>query len=162
MLSMRRAIAFRSLVDVVAEARSLLESGYESKGNWTLGEICDHLAQSIRQGDRGVAAMAPWPVRSAFFMSAGTMARATGMLRVPTIMPPEGGVSDRSGIRRLERAVQRYLESHERRFQSTIPFIGIAARMAGNTELDFHCWHCAHHLSFLEPAVTNIPVNVAG
>jgi len=40
----RRQINFCELDEVVADVEHLLSVDYQRAGNWTLGQICDHLA----------------------------------------------------------------------------------------------------------------------
>src|SRR5262245_61178158 len=58
----RRKLAFGSLTEVMADVERLL-TGHATLGQWTLGQICNHLAATIRMSTDQVPQKAPWLVR---------------------------------------------------------------------------------------------------
>ena len=42
-----RKLRLKKLKDALHDAESLLETGYQQGGEWSLGEICAHLARSM-------------------------------------------------------------------------------------------------------------------
>lgn len=124
----------KSLAEVVEHIEGLQRSGYQPVGNWSLGQVCNHLAAAIDLTTGGLARLMPRFMQRLFV---GTFLRLTFLgklgnmlgLRVPTNLPQNEPVDDEVGIERLKASVGR-LES--------------AAHL-----IDFHLWHSCHHLSFL-------------
>ncbi|MBM4075790.1 MAG: DUF1569 domain-containing protein [Planctomycetes bacterium] len=62
-VSGRRELKFRSLDEAWKDAEHLCENTIKTLGNWTLPQIIDHLARSIRNNFEGPPLKAPWFVR---------------------------------------------------------------------------------------------------
>src|SRR4051794_1375320 len=58
----RRALRFASLDQVMPDVDRLLE-GHTTVGRWSLGQICNHLAQTICYTVEGFPVKLPWLVR---------------------------------------------------------------------------------------------------
>src|SRR3954454_14325785 len=60
----RRSLTFASLDEVMLDVDRLLR-GHTTVGNWSLGQICSHLAQALHFSIDGFPpeAFAPWPIR---------------------------------------------------------------------------------------------------
>src|SRR5262245_15913860 len=60
----RRSLTFASLEEVMPDVDRLLR-GHTTVGNWSLGQICNHLAQGINRTIDGFpkTARAPWLIR---------------------------------------------------------------------------------------------------
>ena len=57
----RRALDFETLDRVMPDVDRLMERGYRSVGNWTLGQVCNHLAKSLAASVDGYPDVeAPW------------------------------------------------------------------------------------------------------
>ena len=74
-MARRRPLAFDSLTDVMPEVDCLL-AGYDRGGNWSLGQVCQHLATSLRLTIEGWPVRAPWLVRR----TVGPLLREAGAL----------------------------------------------------------------------------------
>jgi len=135
---MRRTIQFDTLDDVLAEAQRLQTSGYDRAGNWSLGQVCNHLAAAVDMFAAQPARLIPGPVQrlmqGAFLHTTvlGKFGNALG-LRLPTIKPQNRPVDDAEGVQRLQESF-------------------LKLRHAGADHLiPFHLWHSGHHFSFLIP-----------
>ncbi len=42
--SARRSLHFSNFAEVIADAESLLDAGWQRQGQWDLAQVCDHLA----------------------------------------------------------------------------------------------------------------------
>src|SRR5947209_6592678 len=56
----RRDLRFRSYDDVLADAGAVLLSGYGRAGNWSLGQVCHHLAAVMEMSLDGFPSRFPW------------------------------------------------------------------------------------------------------
>jgi hypothetical protein len=57
---MRHSLQFDNFDQVAQDLHLLQSQGYERGGNWTLGQICDHLAIFLRGSMDGFATRLPW------------------------------------------------------------------------------------------------------
>ena len=144
----RRPLDFDRIDAVMADVDRLLE-GHTTSGRWTLGMICDHLSRAVRltlHGKPGSGESTPEQdeARGQFFA-----ARAIPEGReVPVaVLAPDPVVDAREAAESLRDALAR-LESREGPWPSH-PSLGAMARDEWH---QFHCVHCAHHLSFARPA----------
>ncbi len=135
---MRRTVQFNSLDEVLADIENLQTHGYDRAGNWTLGQMCNHLAGSIDLTLSKPIQMIPQFVQRIVFGSflrfafLGKIGNAIG-LRLPTSLPQKQRVDDQAGVQRLKKCFDRLREPNTSQL------------------LGFHLWHCVHHFSFLNP-----------
>src|SRR5271166_1094279 len=61
-MATRRPLALDSLTDVMPEVDRLL-AGYDRGGNWSLGQVCQHLNRMLQHSIEGWPVKAPWLVR---------------------------------------------------------------------------------------------------
>jgi hypothetical protein len=61
-MATRRSLSFDSLDAAVADAEKLLAGGYEKHGQWSLGQVCGHLANWLGYAMDGFP-KAPPPIR---------------------------------------------------------------------------------------------------
>jgi len=59
----RRKVRLVSLDDIVADVESLAHSDVTYLGNWNLGQICAHLAETMNCSIDGFPVLSPWPIR---------------------------------------------------------------------------------------------------
>jgi hypothetical protein len=145
----RRALAFGSLDEVMPDVDHLLRAGYTTVGKWSLGQICRHLAVSMR---RVVDLPASTPVDPTLRLSdeatqavfaSGTIPE--GMAAPDPVLPPEGldAATEAEGLRA---AIAYYQAS---------PGPVAPHRFFGPLNRDqwdrLQAVHCAHHLSFAVP-----------
>src|SRR5438874_987908 len=72
----RRVLAFACLGEVMPDVERLLV-GHRTVGQWTLGQMCNHLATTIRLSMEGIPQKAPWLVRR----TAGVLIRGAMLWR---------------------------------------------------------------------------------
>lgn len=149
----RRPLTLASLDDARSECRALLRSGYERKGNWTLGQMCQHLRLTIDANMHGypawmmVAGMPLRPMLRAFALPRLLAGNSISGVRTAGRFVPPGGLEDEREVGLFEECVDEFtraegpLHAH--------PGFGMMPR----DQFDrFHAAHAAHHLSFLVPA----------
>jgi len=147
----RRALDFDRIDAIMPDVDRLL-NGHATAGQWTLGQILDHLAKTIRLTTRASHGEGlptpPTPEQDAArrdFFRARTI--STGR-QVPTrLLLPDADANPHVAAESLRAALDR-LYPYEGPFP-THPFLGPLNR---DEWLQFHCIHCAHHLSFALPA----------
>ncbi len=133
-----RTVHFATLDEALEDARGLLKSGYDRAGNWSLGQVGNHLTQGMKITLNGFPARIPVFLQQAFIaiyfrlFFLGRIGNALGM-RVPTAEPQKLPVDDEVGLERLAAAIQAVNDADAAHW----------TRM--------HLWHCEHHLSFLIP-----------
>ena len=144
----RRTLRYESLDEVMPDVERLLE-GHETVGQWSLAEICAHLAATIRRAVDTPASTSHDPSllfgpeqRAAVF--------ATGQLpeelpRPAALVAPET-IGEREAAERLREAIGDYAAS---------PGPVAPHRYFGPMTKDewdrLQRIHCAHHLSFALP-----------
>ena len=151
MKATRRSLTFTSLDRVMPEVDRLLLAGYTTAGNWTLGQMCNHLTQSLIWTVDGFPKLAPWffrksvgPLLLRHILKSG---RFPAGVRLPSRYLPKSDLDDRAEAEAL-RAALWHFASHTEAL-SDHPMGGTLSR--GDWER-FHCIHCAHHLGFAVPA----------
>jgi hypothetical protein len=145
----RRALEFVHLSEVMGEVDRLLP-GHKTLGNWTLGQICHHLASAMIYSVDGFPSLAPWPLRKTVGKLVGRRLFRTGRMpdgiKLPAEFGPQPGLDDRAEAEALRAAI-RCFESHPGPFGSH-PLIGPLDRESWTR---FHTIHAAHHLGFVIP-----------
>ena len=148
----RRALAFARLDEIMPDVDRLLQ-GYSAVGRWSLGQACNHLAGAVNGSIDGFPTGAPWLLRTLVapiilrrVLRSGTMPEG---VKVPENMLPQPGIDDRTEAERLRAALQRFAEHTGKLVDH--PFFGPLDRPHYDHLLRIHC---AHHLSFLQPAET--------
>ncbi len=145
----RRALSFSSLEEVMPEVDRLL-GGYKAVGNWSLGQMCNHLTQSIAGSVEGYPGQAPWLLRKTLGPLIVRGILKTGKMRegvqVPEAFRPKPGLDDRAEAEALRAAVRIFAGHHGPLVEHPL---GVKLSRADWERL--HCVHCAHHLSFAIP-----------
>jgi Protein of unknown function (DUF1569) len=149
----RRSITFASLDDVMPDVDRLL-LGYEQVGNWSLGQICNHVGLGVRSTVEGFPVRAPWLVRKLIAPLVRENIFKTGQMRegikVPAAVLPKTGLDDRAEAEALRAALKLYM-AHTAPM-APHPFFETLSRERWDR---FHCIHCAHHLSFVLPRASS-------
>lgn len=150
----RRELRFESLDRVMPEVDRLLE-GHVTVGNWSLGQICNHLARTIQIALDPPRRM-PWPVRRLVgplvlrhFLRRGSMPDG---FKSPASLIPKPGLDARAEAEALRATIQVFQQSMPEMFDHA--FFG-KVRKADFARLQ--CIHCAHHLGFVLPALSPSP-----
>lgn len=152
----RRPLDFRRLDEVIADVRRLHGVGYVRLGNWSLSQICDHLAIFYRGSLEGFGKPLPWVVRVLVGkpMLASTLRRRafrTG-LKVPRRFLPGDPREDGPSVAELVALVERFRDRPGEYEPS--PIFG---RLSREQWTDLHLIHSSHHLSFLVPGGEGVP-----
>jgi Protein of unknown function (DUF1569) len=145
----RRTVRYNSYDEVLADAERLAAMPTRTLGNWTLGQIFQHLAKAMDAMIDGPPFLLPAPVRllMSLFMK-GKMLRETlspgfklpkkgeGLLPTPATTTEEG-------LRLLRAAVQRVKGTTERALH------GGFGKMGPGEWDQFQLRHCELHMSFV-------------
>lgn len=146
----RRELDFRSIDEMIAEIERLRDRGYRREGNWTLAQVCDHLAIFFRGSLDGYdAPPAPWHVRllaKLMLRSALKRRKFKQGVRVPNELLPGDPRDDSAAVAEFVELASRYRDSTGE--PAPNPFFG---RLSRDTCTQLHLIHAAHHLSFLRP-----------
>jgi len=149
MMDGRRTLEFAGLSEVMPEVDRLL-SGHRTIGRWTLGQICNHLAGSIRLSVEGYPDRAPWLVRKTIMPYVRRRIFRDG--RMPEGAPlaekhePRPGLDDRAEAEALRATIR--LFTMEAGPLAEHPSMG---KFSLEEWSRYHCIHCGHHLSFVLP-----------
>ncbi len=148
----RRVVQYDSFHDLLADARRLADVDVRTLGNWSLGQILDHLARTMHLSIDGADFPVPWWIRVAgrlpYLRRRLLRGPAPAGFRMPAgaarrLVP--GPTTTEAGLAALELAVERLQEDTER---AGHPILG---------ELSLADWDAAHlrhgelHLSFVWP-----------
>ena len=147
----RRDLRLASFNEVMPEVAGLLD-GHETVGNWTLGQILNHLAGALRMSVDGIDFRAPWILRKTVAPFARRHVFKTGRIRdgikLPEAALPRPGLDARAEAEGLREALEYYAAATGP--MADHPFFGPMSRADWDR---LHLIHIAHHLSFARRAV---------
>jgi hypothetical protein len=148
----RRTLRFNSLEDILADVEQLIKAReIRTRGNWSAGQVVQHLAITTNKSIDGFNFRVPWPIRLVLplllkrrfltqTMSAGF--NLSGKAEAEMVSPPigleEAARNFREAVARLQTESKR--EPH--------PAIG---KLTAEEWEQLHCRHSELHLSFLVP-----------
>ncbi|HIE95975.1 MAG TPA: DUF1569 domain-containing protein [Planctomycetes bacterium] len=142
----RREIRYESIDDYVADAERLAGPNVHTLGNWSPGQIHEHLATTMNSSIDGFSSMLPAPVRWLLtllmkrkFLTKGLPA---GFKAPSNFVPAATSVED--GLAAMRAAVARQKEESSR---AQHPGFG---RLTHDEWNDFHLRHAELHMSFLD------------
>lgn len=146
----RRRIDLRTFEAVLEEVKWLSEKGYEKAGQWSLSQVCRHLAGAINAQIDGIATKVSLPerliarffIKDAIFRSRRIRAGVAAPQEIDS--PADGDQS--IAIDDLKHAIDRLLK-HEG-FSHPHPYFG---KLTNEQWRDYHLIHASHHLGFLVP-----------
>ena len=148
----RRPLTFASLDRVMPDVDQLL-AGHLTVGNWTLGQICNHLMRSLTWTVEGYPKLAPWLIRKTvgplLLKRILRTSRFPDGIKLPQQYLPRPDLDERAEAEAL-RAALWHFAAHSGPL-SDHPLAGQIARADWER---FHCIHCARHLSFVLPGRT--------
>ena len=144
----RRALSFSSLDEVMPEVDRLLE-GHTTTGQWSLGQICNHLSTAMQYTVEGFPEQAPWllhrtvgPVAKRQVLGSGVMPEG---VKLPEKYLPRPDLDPRAEAEALRLAP--LLPGAHRPAGGPPPLrLDVPRRMG---PLSRHPLH--HHLSFARP-----------
>lgn len=153
---MRRELTLADLDEVVNECKTLQDSGYTATGNWSLGQMCNHIRLTMESNMYGYPRwmmMLGFPLRPLlrrFALPRLLAGNSVNGVRTAGMFVPSDGLDDTMELEKFEK-----FEKCVEEFQHSTgplhahPGFGKMSRV----EFDrFHATHAAHHLSFLFPA----------
>ncbi|WP_406697701.1 DUF1569 domain-containing protein [Singulisphaera sp. Ch08] len=145
----RRTLSFATLDRVMPDVDRLLE-GHETVGNWSLGQICNHLAGAIAGSVEGFPFHAPWIFRKTLGAVSRRRVFKTGRMATGIPLParysPKPDLDPRAEAEAL-RATLRFYAG----FQEPLALHPVFGRLTRDEWNQLHAIHCAHHLSFVLP-----------
>ncbi len=141
----RRKVRYESLDELLADAQRLSETEVCALGNWSQGQIYEHLARSFNSSIDGVGFSLPAPVRwlMSLLMKQKYLKKEVpaGFKTTDQFMPGETSVEE--GLSSLQRAIARQKQESRR---TSHPVFGDIGREGWN---DFNLRHAEMHMSFL-------------
>lgn len=143
----RRRVRYESFDDLLSEARQFSEGEVRSLGNWSQGQIYEHLARSLDASIDGMGMSFPAPLR---WMMTLLMKRKFLEEEIPAGFSSPGKycpeeTSAAEGLASLQRAIARQAVEPERIMH---PGLGHIGRDGWDK---FHLRHAELHMSFLIP-----------
>lgn len=147
----RRVLHFENFDAIAAELDRLAQaSSLKSLGNWSPGQIFEHLAIVMRQSIDGGPAVVPWYIRLFFrwfvkkkalreTMKAGFQLPEAAKHLIPA------PIDDQNGLKNLKSALARL-----RKDPTRAPNI-VFGPLTNEEWEKLHCRHCELHLSFVVP-----------
>lgn len=148
----RRHLDFQSLDEVVAEAERLVQGKVHTTGQYTFGQILEHLARTHDMASgKTEPPHFPWfmrmlmPLMRKSILNSDVKPGFKLPKKAQDYFWPEGDVDVSDALAHLKASVQHYNENGP---LSVHPLFGKATR----EQIDrLNCSHCAMHLSFVHP-----------
>lgn len=147
----RRTLRYNTFDELLADAERLAASDTRTLGNWSLGQILQHLAKSLDMMIDGPPFLLPAPLR--LFMRVFMKKKMLSATLSPGFKLPKragrylpGSTTTEEGLRLLRAAVQRVKGTAQR---GPHPAFG---KMGPGEWDEFQLRHCEMHMSFVVPA----------
>lgn len=146
----RRKLHFDKIEEIQAEVERLARGEVRALGNWSPGQILEHLAIAMKGSIDGFQHKAPLPIRILGKFIKGRLLNKpmSAGFKLPKKSAQEfvpGPTSWEDGLADLRTAMRRLLSESQRR---PSPLLGEMTKEEWNK---LHCRHAELHLSFLEP-----------
>ena len=146
-----RELHLPDLCAAIDEARSLLRSGYNRSGNWSLGQICRHL---VLVQDPSVDGYPKWmslfafmrPVMRSILLPKVLSGNSPRGIRTASMFVPPSELDDVKEVEAFAASVAR-LYAHLGDYAPHPAF----GRLPRERIEQIHTAHAAHHLRFLSP-----------
>ena len=145
----RRKVRYGSFQAVVDDAHRMAALPHRQLGNWSLGQICQHLAAGMDMAIDGPPFKPGWLLRTIgpFIkkrMITRPMSPGFRFPKTATVLMP-GNLDTAAGVAAIEKAVGRLRENRQRK-----PHVIFGAMTHEEwDQLEFR--HCEMHLSFIVP-----------
>jgi hypothetical protein len=150
----RRTLRFSSYDEMLADVRALAQGSTRQLGNWSLGQICAHLATGMNSCIDGPAFSPNWIIRLVGpFLKKRVLTRGlTPGFQLPknavAFLPPETSAAE--GLAKLEKSVARVERDPTRE-----PHI-VFGKMTRDEWNEFLLRHAEMHLSFIVPELRSM------
>ena len=142
----RRSLAFAELSEIMPDVHRM-RRGHSTTGNWSLAQICRHLADSFTGSMDGFGVRNHRLMRFLFGRRAVEdvfiHGLGTGFTVAEKLKPPSNLVLDET-VGELGRSIDRY-----RAHTGPLHFHPFFGRLTPDQWSRLHCIHCAHHLSYV-------------
>lgn len=151
MVSRRMDLHFASLLDTIADVETLHKHGWQRAGNWSLGQILDHLNITLRFSFGEIPFFLPTPIRGLtkiFFwptIERGKPIRIRGV--APKKIQPRPEPDEAQMVREFVELVERHFDEAV----EIAPVHPVFGRLQRQDWLKVQKWHVTHHLSFMVP-----------
>jgi hypothetical protein len=147
--SRRIELYFESLSDAIADVDHLHREGWSRAGNWSLGQILDHLNITLRFSFGDIPFYLPMPIRPivklVFWPTIvkGKPIRLRGV--APKKLQPRSEPDESVVVKEFTELVQRHINPNIE-FAPIHPVFG---RLARQDWLLVQKWHVTHHVNFM-------------
>ena len=149
-VAQRREVHYDSYDDLLADAERLVSGDVQTVGNWTLGQIFKHLAQSLHSSIDGTNMKFPWLMKKIFLLFMNKEKILNEPLSPGFKIPkkgeaqfsPDASVSTEEGLASLRAAIERCQTETSR---AEHPAFG---ELTGEEWDKFHLRHAELHMSF--------------
>ena len=148
----RRKVSYASYEQMLADVRKLAEGQTTTMGNWSLAQICKHLAAAFHGAIDGIAFRAPWPMRviaklvmKRTFLTKALPAGFSIPKKAQHQFLPEDAAELAVAIEALEAAVERLKKEPKR-----VPH-PIFDQLSREEWDQFNLRHAELHMSFVKP-----------
>ena len=153
-VAQRREVRYESYDDLFADAERLASGDVRTVGNWTLGQIFQHLAQTMNSSIDGTDMKFPWLMKKIFLLFMNKEKMLNEKLRPGFKIPkkgaaqfiPDPGVSTEEGLASLRAAIERCQTETSR---AEHPAFGGLTREEWDK---LNLRHAELHMSFAAPA----------
>ncbi len=148
----RRVLRFTTLEEMLTEAQALATGSVRTLGNWSLGQILDHISVWLEFTLDGFPLTIPWYVRWVARPFRGYLVRSAmkpgfrWSEREAKLVTPQREISTEEGLAHLRRAVARWRAEPQRH---PSPLLG---RLSLEQWEQFQLRHAENHLGFVVPA----------
>jgi Protein of unknown function (DUF1569) len=146
----RRRVRFSSYQDILDDVRELSGKPTCQLGNWTLGQICEHIAKAMDMAIDGAAFRPSLPVRlvgpflKKRYLARGLPPGFTLPKSGAALLPDPASTTD--GLAKLEKSIARLQEIRQR---TPHPVFGVMTLEEWD---QIQLRHSEMHLSFIVPA----------
>lgn len=151
MTAKRRTVRYSTLDEFLADAEQILSAPHQTIGEWTAGQILEHLARTMNASIDGFGMKAPWLLRvtiGAWMKNSSLIKPLKPGFKLPkkaSKFIPAADVSETEALASCQRAVRR-LDAEDP--TAPHPMFG---NMAREEWIQLHLRHAELHMSFIVP-----------
>lgn len=149
-------LKFDDLDQMLEHAASILNGGYSSRGNWTLGQTCSHIADWARYPIDGFP-NPPMFIRAMLWVMKVTVGPGLkrkilaegfsgGMMTAPESVVDPAAMSDEQGLEKLQSTINRV-----RSYSGELHPSPLFGEMDHETLTRVTLLHADHHFGYLSP-----------
>lgn len=144
----RRDVHYDSIDQLLEDAEQVVAGPSRTLGNWSLGQILEHLAITMHKSIDGFPALAPWPLRAMIrlmmkqkFLTHPMPAGFQISKKMEAVLPKEADAA--KALNELQAAIDRLKQEPP---QALNPGLG---RLTVDEWIAFHLRHAELHMSFV-------------